>query len=120
MAGKRNYPLPIGDKKPGAPQWQTALVLENPPWGIDVPFCRIRAQRPTFGSLLLVCFRKSTTRSYSLMHCSQGSMRGADIWPIGKQHHLRASFWKRLKAICHMRSMQRPGEGLYTALLIKI
>jgi hypothetical protein len=92
MAGKSHYPFTLGDKKQVAPQWKNAWVLDAPQWGIDVPFCRIRAHSPTFGSLILFFFRKSTTRSYSLMNFSQGSMRGAEIWHIWKQHHLILGF----------------------------
>lgn len=120
IAGKSNYTFTIGDKKQVAPQWKKALVLEDPQWGIDVPSCRIRAHSPTFGSLILFFFRKSTTRSYYLMNFSQVSMRGAEIWHIWKQHHLIEYFWKMLKSIFHIRSMQLQGDGLYTALLIKI
>ena len=120
MAGKSNDTLTIGDKKQDAPQWKKALVLDDPQWGMDVPSCRIRAHSPTFGSLMLFFFRKSTTRSYSLMHCSQVSMRGAEIWHIWKQQHLREYFWKMLKSLFPIRSMQLQGDGLYTALLIKI
>jgi hypothetical protein len=48
------------------------------------------------------------------------SMRGAEIWHIWKQHHLIECFWKILKSIFHIRSMQLQGNGLYTALLIKV
>ena len=120
IAGKSNYTFTIGDKKQVAPQWKKALVLEDPKWGIDVPSCRIRAHSPTFGSLILFFFCKSTTRSYYLMDFSQGSMRGAEIWHIWKQHHLIECFWKILKSICQIRSMQLQGDGLYTSLLIKV
>jgi hypothetical protein len=54
------------------------------------------------------------------MNFSQASMRGAEIWHIGKQHHLIECFWKILKSLFHIRSMQLQGDGLYTALLIKV
>ena len=114
MAGKSNDPLTIGDKKQDAPQWKKALVLDDPQWGIDVPSCRIRAHSPTCGSLMRFFFRKSTTRSSSLMHFSHVSMRGAEIWHIWKQHHLREYCWKMLKSIFPIRSMPLQGDGLYT------
>ena len=95
-------------------------MLEEPTWGIDVPSCRIQGHSPTFGSLILFFFRKSTTRSYYLMNFSQSSMRGAEIWHIWKQHHVIECFWKIMKSIFHMRSMQLQDDGLYTALLIKV
>src|SRR5712691_7584615 len=80
----------------------------------------IQGHSPTFGSITLFFFQKSTTRSYYLMNFSQASMRGAEIWHIWKQHHLIECFWKMLKSIFHIRAMQLQGHGLYTALLIKV
>jgi hypothetical protein len=54
------------------------------------------------------------------MNLSQVVLRGAEIWHIGKQPHLIECFWKILKSIFHIRSMPLPGNGLYTALLIKV
>src|SRR5881296_385264 len=99
---------------------EPVLMLEEPKWGIDVPSCRIQGHSPTFGSLILFFFRKSTTRSYYLMNFSQSSMRGAEIWHIWKQHHVIECFWKIMNSIFHMRSMQLQDDGLYTALLMKV
>jgi hypothetical protein len=101
-----NYQFTIGNKKQNAPAWKKALILHDPTWGIDVPSCRVQGHSPTFGSLILFFFQKSTTRSYSLMNLSQESMRGAEIWHIWKQHHLIECFWKSLKSIFHIRAMQ--------------
>ena len=120
IAGKSNYTFTIDSKKQKASQWKKDLVLHDPQWGIDVPSCRVRGHSPTFGSIILFFFQKSTTRSFYLMNFSQVSMRGAEIWHIWKQHHLIECFWKILKSIFHIRSMQLQGNGLYTALLIKV
>src|SRR6266511_2970407 len=120
IAGKGNYVFTIEDKKQDALTWKKELTLESPKWGIDVPSCRLWGSSPTFGSLILFFFRKSTTRSYYLMNFSQRSLRGAEIWHIWKQHHLIECFWKILKSIFQIRSMQLQGNGLYTALLIKV
>jgi hypothetical protein len=112
--------LTIHGKKQGALAWKKALILQAPTWGIDVPSRRIWGQSPTFGSLILFFFRKSTTRSYYLMNFSQEALRGAEIWHIWRQHHVIECFWKIMKSIFHMRSMQLQGDGLYTALLIKV
>jgi hypothetical protein len=120
IAGKSNYTFTIDGNKQDAAQWKKALVLHAPTWGIDVPSCRVRAHSQTFGSITLFFFQKSTTRSYYLMNFSQVSMRGAEIWHIWKQHHLIECFWKILKSIFHIRAMQLLGNGLYTALLIKV
>src|SRR6266436_6695153 len=65
IAGKSNYTFTIDGKKQDASQWKKALVLHDPAWGIDVPACRVQGHSPTFGSILLFFFQKSTTRSYS-------------------------------------------------------
>src|SRR5512145_3263065 len=103
-----------------ASQWKQELVLHDPTWGIDVPACRVRAQRSTCGSIMLFFFQKSTTRSSYWINFSQGSMRGAAIWHMWKQQHLIECFGKILQAICQIRSMQCHGDGLYTSLLIKV
>src|ERR1700716_4101463 len=120
IAGKGNYVFTIHGKKQGALVWKKALILQAPTWGIDVPSRRIWGQSPTFGSLILFFFRKSTTRSYYLMNFSHRSLRGAEIWHIWKQHHVIELFWKIMKSIFQIRLMHLQGDGLYTALLIKV
>ena len=120
IAGKGNYVFTIEGQKWDASTWKKVLVLDEPKWGIDVPSYRTWAYRPTFKSLVLFFFQKSTTRSFYLMNFSQVSLRGAEIWHIWKQHHVIECFWKIMKSIFHIRSMQLQGDGLYTALLIKV
>jgi hypothetical protein len=120
IAGKGNYVFTIDAQKWDASPWKKVLMLEEPTWGIDVPSCRIWGSSPTFGSLMLFFFRKSTTRSYYLMNFSQRSLRGAEIWHIWKQHHVIECFWKIMKSIFQIRLMHLQGDGLYTALLIKV
>jgi len=96
------------------------MMLEEPTWGIDVPSCRLWGSSPTFGSLILFFFRKSTTRNYYVINFSQRSLRGAEIWHIWQQHHVIEGFWKSMKSIFQIRSMQLQGDGLYTAWLIKV
>jgi hypothetical protein len=120
IAGKGNYVFTIDGQKWDASTWKKVLRLEEPKWGIDVPSCRIRGYSPTFGSLILCFFRKSTTRSYYVMNFSQRSLRGAEIWHIWKQPHVIECFWKTMKSIVQIRLMPLQGDGLYTALLIKV
>src|SRR6266403_2391702 len=120
IAGKGNYVFTLDGQKQQASAWKKDLTLQEPKWGIDVPSCRIWGHRPPFGPLILFFFQKSTTRSYYLMNFSQSSMRGSEMWHIWKQHHVIECFWKIMKSIFHMRSMQLQGDGLYTALLIKV
>ncbi|MDH3604902.1 MAG: transposase, partial [Candidatus Tectomicrobia bacterium] len=120
IAGKGNYVFTIDDQKHDASTWKKKLVLQAPKWGIDVPSYRTWGYNPTFGSVVLFFFRKTTTRSYYLMNFSEASMRGAEMWHIWKQHHVIECFWKIMKSIFQIRSMQLQGDGLYTALLIKV
>jgi len=120
IAGKGNYVFTIDDQKHDASTWKKEIVLQAPTWGIDVPSYRTWGYNPTFGSVVLFFFRKTTTRSYYLMNFSESSMRGAEMWHIWKQHHVIECFWKIMKSIFHIRSMQLQGDGLYTALLIKV
>jgi DDE family transposase len=120
IAGKGNYVFTIDTQKWDASTWKKVLMFEEPTWGIDVPSCRLWGSSPTFGSLMLFFFRKSTTRSDYLMNFSQRSLRGAEIWHIWKQHHVIECFWKIMKSIFQLRSMHLQGDGLYTALLIKV
>src|SRR5712691_9772308 len=120
MAGKSHDTFTIAGTKQDASPWKKEFVRHDAPWGIDVSSCRVQAHSPTFGAITLCFFQKSTTRSYYLMNFSQVSMRGAEIWHIWKQHHVIECFWKIRKSIFPIRSMQLQGDGLYTALLIKV
>lgn len=120
IAGKGNYVFTIKGEKHDASTWKKELVLQDSKWGIDVPSCRVWGYSPTFGSVILFFFRKTTTRSYYLMNFSESSMRGAEMWHVWKQHHVIECFWKIMKSIFHIRSMQLQGDGLYTVLLIKV
>jgi hypothetical protein len=120
IAGKGSYVFTIEGQKWDASTWKKILMLEESKWGIDVPSCRTWAYSPTFGSLVLLFFRKSTTRSFYLMNFSQVPLRGAEIWHIWKRHHVVECFWKIMKSIFQIRSMHLQGDGLYTALLIKV
>lgn len=120
IAGKGNYVFTIQGEKHDASTWKKELILQDTQWGIDVPSCRVWGYSPTFGSVVLFFFRKTTTRSYYLMNFSESSMRGAEMWHVWKQHHVIEQFWKIMKSIFHIRSMQLQGDGLYTALLTKV
>ena len=76
IAGKRNYVFTIKGQKHDAATWKKVLRLKEGQWGIDVPSCRVWGQSPTFGSVILFFFRKSTTRSYYLMNFSQAVTSG--------------------------------------------
>jgi Transposase DDE domain len=120
IAGKGNYTFTIRHHKQKASAWKKDLTWHPPTWGIEVPSCRVWAHNPTFGSVILLFFQKSTTRSYYLMNFSQHAMRGAEIWHIWKQHHQIECFWKMLKSVFQIRAMRLHDNGLYAALLIKV
>ena len=120
IAGKGNYVFTIGGKKQKASLWKKEIVLSRTQWGIEVAALRVRALSPTFGEIVVLFYKKSTTRNYYLMDFSKSPMRGAEIWHIWKQHHAIEAFWKLLKSVLKIKAMQLQGNGLYTALLIKV
>lgn len=120
LAGKGNYIFTIRKEKQPAAAWKKILPLDPNAWGIDVPALRVKTHSPTFGTVVLFFFRKSTTRSYYLIDFSSPFLRGAEIWHIWKAHQTIEQFWKILKSILHIDAMQLPDQGLYTTLLIKV
>ena len=120
LAGKGNYTFDIDNKKQKASQWKKTIKLVKKQWGIDVPSLRVRATSPTFGSVVLFFFEKSTTRTYYLIDFSGSPLRGAELWHIWKQHHIIEHFWKILKSLLGIKSMRLQGNGVYTALVIKV
>src|SRR5215475_12429599 len=56
----------------------------------------------------------------SLVFYALSSLRGAEIWHIWQHHQVIECFWKMMKSIFQIRSMPLQGDGLYTALLIKV
>lgn len=120
IAGKGNYTFEIDSTKQKASHWKKEIKLKTEQWGIDVPACRVKGNSPTFGDVILFFFKKSTTRTYYLMDFSEVSHRGAELWHIWKQHHLVEFFWKMLKSVFKIKSMQLQGDGLYMGLLIKV
>jgi hypothetical protein len=120
MAGKGNDVLTIDAQQWEASTGKNVRMFEEPPWGIDVPSCRIGGESPTLGSRMLCFLRTSTTRSDDLMHLSQRSLRGAAIWHIWQQPHVIACFWKSMKSLFQLRALHLQGDGVSTALLIKV
>jgi hypothetical protein len=121
IAGKGNYTFKIGRKKQKASVWKKEIILLTGQWGTEeLPCCRVKAESPAFGDIVLFFFEKSKTKTYYLMDFSVSPMRGAEIWHIWKQHHLIEYFWKILKSVFKIKSMQLQGDGLYAALLIKV
>ena len=120
IAGKGNYTFTIDQKKQKASEWKKTVKLVKEQWGIDIPSLRIKADSPTFDSIVLFFFEKSTTRTYYLMDFSETPFRGAEIWHIWKQHHIIEYFWKILKSLLKIKSMRLHDDGLYASLLIKV
>ena len=120
IAGKGNYTFTIRGKKQKASLWKKELTLSQPQWGIEVPALRVQALSPTFGEIVVFFYKKRTTRNYYLMDFSESPMRGAEVWHIWKQHATIEAFWKLLKSVLKINAMQLQGDGLYTALLIKV
>jgi hypothetical protein len=120
VAGKSNYTFTIDGKKQKASEWKKEIKLKAEQWGISVPSKRVAAHSPTFRSVVLFFYQKSSTRSYYLIDFSKNHMRGSEIWRIWEQHNIIEQFWKLLKSVFKIKAMRPQGNGLYVALLIKV
>jgi hypothetical protein len=120
IAGKGNYVFTIGGQTQKVSEWKKTIVLETGLWGINVPFKRVRAASPTFGTVVLYFYQKNTTKNYYLMDFSENPKRGVEAWRIWSQHHIIECFWKILKSVLGIKSMRLQGNGLYASLLIKV
>ena len=120
VAGKSNYSFKIGKEKRKAKEWKRKVKLSEGEWGVDVPCRRELAESPTFGDVVLFFFQKSTTKIFYLIDFSKKPGRCVEIWRAWKRHHAIEQFWRFLKSVLHLKSIQLRGDGLYAGLLIKI
>jgi hypothetical protein len=120
VAGKSVYTFTIGKEKHKAKEWKRKLKLLGYQWGVDVPCCRELAYSPTFKEVVLFFFKKSTTKVFYLMDFSKKPGRCVEIWRTWQKHHSIEQFWRLLKSLLHLNSIQLRGDGLYAGLLIKI
>ena len=117
VAGKSSYVFTLKQQKSKARDCQDQLTLEQPQWGVNVPHLRTKAQSPTFGQVVLFFFAKSTTRVFYLMDFSRQPGRSAEIWHVWPQHHKIEQFWRLLKSVFRLKTIQLRGDGLYAGLL---
>ncbi len=120
VGGKSPYIFTIQGQKNSAQDWKAQLKLKEAQWGVDVPHFRTTAQSPTFSKLVLFFFRKSTTRVFYLMDLSCQPGRSAEIWNIWQEHHRIEQFWRLLKSVFRLKTIQLRDDGLYAGLLIKV
>jgi hypothetical protein len=120
VAGKSPYVFTIDGQKRSAQEWKLQFKLKDPQWGVEVPHLRTKAESPTFGTVVLFFFSKQTTRVFYLMDLSCVPARGAEIWKTWEQHHRIEQFWRLLKSVFRIKSIQLRGDGLYAGLLIKV
>ena len=120
VAGKSSYVFTVKQQKNQAKDWKAQLSLEEPQWGVDVPHLRTKAQSPTFGAVVLFFFAKRTTRVFYLIDFSRQPGRSAEIWHIWQQHHKIEQFWRLLKSVFRLKTIQLRGDGLYAGLLSKV
>ncbi len=120
VAGKSSYVFTIEQQKNKARDWKSQLNLNDPQWGVDVPHLRPIAQSPTFRKVVLFFFAKSTTRVFYLIDFSRQPGRSAEIWHVWQQHHKIEQFWRLLKSVFRLKTIQLRGDGLYAGLLSKV
>ncbi len=120
VAGKSSYVFTIEQQKNKAKDWKSQLNLNDPKWGVDVPHLRTKAQSPTFGKVVLFFLAKSTTRVFYLMDLSRQPGRSAEIWHVWLQYHRIEQFWRLLKSVFRLKTIQLRGDGFYAGLLSKV
>jgi hypothetical protein len=121
VAGKSSYVFKIRKEKHKAGNLKHKLKeLLGCEWGVDAPCCRELANSPTFGDVVLLFFKKSKTRVFYLIDFSKKPGRCVEIWRAWQKHHSIEQFWRLLKSVLHLKSIQLRGDGLYAGLLIKI
>ena len=120
IAGKSPYVFAIQGQKYQAKDWKSQLNLQAPQWGVDVPHFRAKAESPTFGKVVLFFFAKSSTRVFYLMDLSRQPGRSAEIWNIWREHHRIEQFWRLIKSVFRLKTIQLRDDGLYAGLLIKV
>lgn len=120
VAGKSSYVFTIEHQKHKARDWKGQLELNGPQWGVEEPHLRKKAQSPTFGKVVLFFFAKSSTRVFYLMDLSRTPGRSSEIWRIWRQHHRIEQFWRLLKSVFRLKTIQLRGDGLYAGLLFKV
>ena len=54
------------------------------------------------------------------MDLSLQPSRSAEIWHVWQQHHKIEQFWRLLKSVFRLKTIQLRGDGLYAGLLIKV
>ena len=69
---------------------------------------------------MLFFFAKSTTRVFYLIDECRQPGRSAEIWHVWQQHHRIEQFWRLLKSVFRLKTIQLRGDGLYAGLLIKV
>jgi len=85
--------------------------------------CRLIEPKLTVQLLVILFYfslKKALAKRNYLMDFSKTAHQGAELWRIWKQHHLIENFWRMLKSVFKINSMQLRGDGLYTALLVKV
>lgn len=120
VGGKSAYVFKIQGQKKSAQDWKAQLELQEAQWGVDVPHFRTKAESPTFSKLVLFFFRKSRTSVFYLMDLSCQPARSAEIWNIWQEHHRIEQFWRLLKSVFRLKTIQLRDDGLYAGLLIKV
>ena len=94
VAGKSHYVFTIQGDKDKAAGWKNRLELSDREWGAKgIPLCRVKAESPTFGKLVLLFFRKKSTRVFYLMDFSKTPGRAAEIWRAWRLHHAVERLW---------------------------
>jgi hypothetical protein len=98
---------------------KATVMLEENAWGCSCPVCRLKAESPTFGQLVLLFFRDGS--KIRCMMVFGPPLRAVEILRIWHQHHGIEQFWRHLKSVVHLHEMRMRGrDGAYASLAVKV
>jgi hypothetical protein len=116
---KSSYVFTINGQRAKLSAHKATVVLSENAWGCSCPVCRVKAESPTFGKLVLLFF--NDCGKVRCMMVFGRPLRGVEILSIWHQHHGIEQFWRHLKSHVQLHQMRLRGrDGAYASLAVKV
>jgi hypothetical protein len=116
---KSSYVFTIKKENAKLSTHKATVVLDENAWGCSCPVCRVKAESPTFGKLVLLFFKDGG--KVRCMMAFGRPLRGVEILSVWHQHHGIEQFWRNLKSHVQLHQMRMRGrDGAYASLAVKV
>jgi effector-binding domain-containing protein len=116
---KSSYVFTIKKENAKLAAHKATVVLDENAWGCSCPVCRVKAESPTFGKLVLLFFKDGG--KLRCMMVFGRPLRGVEILSVWHQHHGIEQFWRNLKSHVQLHQMRMRGrDGAYASLAAKV